>query len=186
MAAFAVALAGSAILGVAAGLIWAAVAPRALLQEVGHGEAQLINAESTAYILADAWFCLIAAIGGALTGIAGYHFLVRRAGWTATAGLVLGTVAASLLMLWTGENIGLGTYNHLLAASPDGAFFQASLALGAKSALAIWALLTSVVILMAESGGRKAEATAATAPPGPDGPDASGMWASGPAGGHGS
>ena len=115
------------MLGVAAGLIWAAVAPRALLQEVGHGEAQLVNAESTAYILADAWFCLIAAIGGAITGIAGYRLLVRRAGWTATAGLVLGAVAASLLMLWTGENIGLGTYNHLLAASADGAVFRGSL-----------------------------------------------------------
>ena len=90
LAAFAAALAGSAVLGVAAGLIWATVAPRALLLEVGHGEAQLVNAESAAYILADAWFSLIAAIGGAITGIAGYRLLVRRAGWTAAAGLVLG------------------------------------------------------------------------------------------------
>src|SRR5690242_21958246 len=96
LAAFAAALAGSAVLGVAAGLIWAAVAPRALLQEVGHGEAQLVNTESAAFILADAWFCLIAAIGGALTGIAGYRLLVRREGWIAAAGLVLGAVAASL------------------------------------------------------------------------------------------
>jgi hypothetical protein len=143
------------VLGVAAGLIWAAVAPRALLQEVGHGEAQLVNAESTAYILADVWFCLIAAIGGAITGIAGYRLLVRRAGWIAAAGLILGAVAASLLMLWTGENIGLGTYNHLLAASPDGAFFRAPLALGAKSALALWPGLTSLIILLAEYGGRR-------------------------------
>ena len=73
------------MLGVAAGLIWAAVAPRTLLQEVAHGEAQLVNTESAAFILADAWFCLIAAIGGAATGIAGYRLLVRRTGWTATA-----------------------------------------------------------------------------------------------------
>ena len=139
----------------AAGLIWAAVAPRAQLQEVGHGEAQLVNAESTAYILADAWFCLIAAIGGVVTGIAGYRFLVRRAGWTATAGLLLGTVAASLLMLWTGENIGLGTYNHLLAASPGGAVFRGSLALGAMSALAFWPGLTSLIVLLAEYAGRR-------------------------------
>jgi hypothetical protein len=97
LAACAAALAGSAVLGVAAGLIWATVAPRALLQEVGHGEAQLVNPESTAYILADAWFCLIAAIGGVVTGIAGYRLLVRRAGWTAAAGLVLGSVAARTL-----------------------------------------------------------------------------------------
>ena len=155
LTACAAALAGSAVLGVAAGLIWATVAPRALLQEVGHGEAQLVNAESTAYILADAWFCLIAAIGGVITGIAGYRLLVRRAGWTATAGLVLGSVAASVLMLWTGENIGLGTYNHLLAASADGVVFHASLALGAKSALAFWPGLTSLIVLLAEYGGRR-------------------------------
>jgi hypothetical protein len=155
LTACAAALAGSAVLGVAAGLIWATVAPRALLQEVGHGEAQLVNAETTAYILADAWFCLIAAIGGVVTGIAGYRLLVRRAGWTAAAGLVLGSVAASVLMLWTGENIGLGTYNHLLTASADGVFFHASLALGAKSALAFWPGLTSLIVLLAEYGGRR-------------------------------
>jgi len=155
LAAFAAALAGSAVLGVAAGLIWAAVAPRALLQEVGPGEAQLVNPESSAFILADAWFCLIAALGGAVTGIAGYRLLVRRAGWPAAAGLVLGAVAAALLALWTGENIGLGTYNHLLAVSPDGAFFRSSLALGAKSALVLWPGLTSVVLLVAEYGGRR-------------------------------
>ena len=155
LTAFAAALAGSAVLGVAAGFIWATVAPRALLQEVGHGEAQLVNAESTAYILADAWFCLIAAIGGVITGIAGDRLLVRRADWTAAAGLVLGSVAASVLMLWTGENIGLATYNHLLAASADGVLFHASLALGAKSALAFWPGLTSLIVLLAEYGGRR-------------------------------
>ena len=155
LAAFAAALAGSALLGVVAGLIWAVVAPRALLQEVGHGEAQLVNAESTAYILADAWFCLITVLGGVITGVVGDRLLVRRAGWIATAGLVLGAVAASLLALWTGENIGLGTYNHLLATSPDGAFFHASLALGAKSALVFWPGLTSLIVLLAEYARRR-------------------------------
>ncbi len=163
------------MLGIAAGLIWAAVAPRAQLQEVASGEAVLVNAESSAFIVADAWFCLIAAVGGVITGILGYRFLVRRAGWIAAAGLVLGAVAAALLALWIGENIGLGTYNHLLATSRNGTFFQASLALGAKSALAVWPLLTCVTILLAESATRRAAAA------GPDNPEASGMWTSGPA-----
>jgi hypothetical protein len=149
------ALAGSAVLGVAAGLIWAAVAPRALLLQIGPGEAELVNAESHAFIVADAWFCLIAALGGVITGVVGYRLLVRRAGWIAAAGLVLGAVAAALLALWVGENIGLGTYNHLLATSRSGAFFHASLGLGAKSALALWPWLTSVVMLLAEYGGRR-------------------------------
>jgi hypothetical protein len=142
------------VLGVAAGLIWAAVAPRALLQEAGHGEAQVVNAETSAFIAADGWFCLITVLGGAVTGVAGYRLLVRRAGWTATAGLILGAVAAALLALWTGENIGLGTYNHLLATSSPGTFFRASLSLGAKSALVFWPGLTSLVILLYEYGAR--------------------------------
>ncbi len=143
------------MLGVAAGLIWAAVAPRALLQEVGHGEAQVVNPETGAFIAADAWFCLIVAVGGAITGIVGYRLLVRRSGWIAAAGLVLGAVAAALLTLWTGGAIGLGTYNHLLAASPNGTFFHSSLALGAKSALAFWPGLVSLIILLAECSGRR-------------------------------
>jgi hypothetical protein len=165
------ALAGSALLGAVAGLIWAAVAPRAVMQEVLRGEAQLVNAESSAYIVADAWFCAITVVGGLITGIFGYRFLIRRAGWIAAAGLVLGAVAAALLALWIGDNIGLGTYNHLLATSQTGTFFHASLALGAKSALAFWPMLTCAVILIAESGRRRS-------------PDASGMWTSGPDGEH--
>ena len=155
LAAFAAALAGSAVLGVLAGLIWAVVAPRALLQEVGRGEAQVVNAESSAFIAADGWFCLIVAVGGVVTGLLGYRLLVRRAGWLAAAGLVIGAVAAVLLALWTGEHIGLGTYNHLLATSASGTFFRASLGLGAKSALVFWPGFTSLVVLLAEYGGRR-------------------------------
>jgi hypothetical protein len=172
-------VAGSAVLGVVAGVVWAAVAPRALLQEIGRGEAELVNAESNAFILADVWFCLIAAIGGVITGLAGYRLLVRRAGWPAAAGLVLGAVAAALLALWVGENIGLGTYNHLLASSPGGTFFRASVGLRAKSALAFWPMLTSVIILLAASGGRRTRAAV-----GPAAQDPSGMWTGGPAKGH--
>jgi len=164
LAAFSVALAGSAVLGIAAGLVWAAVAPRPLLQEIAHGEAQVVNAETSAFIVADAWFCLISVVGGLITGVLGYRVLVRRADWAATAGLVLGAVAAALLAVWVGEHVGLGTYNHLLASSPVGTFFHASLGLGAKSALAFWPLLTSAVILLAESGARRAN-QAATTPP---------------------
>jgi hypothetical protein len=156
LTAFTAALAGSAVLGVLAGLVWAAVAPRALLQEVMHGEAQLVNAESSAFIAADGWFSLIAAAGGLVTGVLGYRLLVRRAGWPAAAGLILGAAAAAACALWTGENIGLATYDRQLATSPAGTLFHASLALGAKSALAFWPLLTSVAILLAESGARRA------------------------------
>jgi hypothetical protein len=156
------------VLGIAAGLVWAAVAPRALLQEVARGQAQVVNAETSAFIVADAWFCLITAVGGLITGVLGYRVLVRRAGWPATAGLVLGAVAAALLAMWAGDKAGLGSYNHLLASSPAGSFFHASLTLGAKSALAFWPLLASAAILLAESGARRAGKEQARAEPSVD------------------
>jgi hypothetical protein len=178
LAAFLIAIGGSAVLGLAAGLIWAAVAPRALLQEIGGGEAELMNAETTAFIVADAWFALIAAVGGLITGTLGYRLLVRRAGPAATAGLVLGAVVAALLAWWVGDNIGLGTYNHLLASSPAGTVFHSSLALGAKSTLAFWPLCTASVILLAEAGTRRAVGRHAPggrpAPGRTDDPDTSG------------
>ena len=135
------ALAGSALLGAVAGLIWVAVAPTPLLREIAQGEAELVNAESSAFIVADAWFVLITAVGGLITGVLGDRLLVRRAGPAAAAGLVLGAVAAALAALWVGDNIGLGTYHHLLATSPVGSSFHASLALGAKSALGALAVV---------------------------------------------
>jgi hypothetical protein len=158
IAGFALALAGSAVLGLVGGLIWGEVAPRAMLQEIGSGTAQLVNAETAAFIGADAWFCGIAAVAGLVTGLAGYRFLVARARQNAraaaTAGLVLGAIAAALVMVWLGGQIGLSAYNQHLASSPKGTIFPASLNLGAKSALAFWPMFTAIVILLAEWSAR--------------------------------
>ena len=159
-----------------------------------------MNAETSAFIVADAWFALITTVCGLLSGILGYRILVRRAGAAATAGLVLGAVVGALLALWVGGNIGLGTYDHLLASSPAGALFHSSLALGAKSTLAFWPLCTAGVILLAETGARRSGPAAArargrhaqnaqsarntrsapSATERPDDPDASGIWTAEP------
>jgi hypothetical protein len=164
---FTVPLAGSALLGLLAGFIWGEVAPRALLQEVGTGTAQLVNAETSAFIVADAWFCLIGAAAGLITGLLGWRFLLaprarRPAGPAAgavraacAAGLIAGAVAGTFVMLWLGERIGLSGYDHHLAGSPDGTVFPASLGLGAKSALAFWPMITAIVILVGEWARRR-------------------------------
>jgi hypothetical protein len=159
-----VALAGSAVLGLLAGLIWGEVAPRALLQEVSPGTAEFVNVETSAFIVADGWFCLIGAVAGLITGLLGYRFLlIARTGAraaegvraAAAAGLILGGIAGGFVMLWLGEQIGLSDYHQHLASSPAGTLFPASLALGAKSALAFWPLVTAVIILVSEAGTRR-------------------------------
>jgi hypothetical protein len=152
-----VAIAASAVLGLVAGVIWNVVAPRAVLLEVSAGAAQVVNAETRAFIGADGWFCVIAAIAGLLTGIVGYRLGIARrggAGRTAVAvGLIIGSVAGGYLMLWLGQQIGQSGYQHQLADAAVGTTFNSSLELGAKSALAFWPLLTSLVIVLGEMGG---------------------------------
>ena len=153
-------LAGSAVLGLLGGVIWGEFAPRAMLQEIGTGTAQVINVETRAYFGADVWFSAITVVAGLLAGLLGYRFAVAPRDGTAraavAAALIVGALAGELVMLWLGERIGLSTYNHELAASASGTLFSASLALGSKSALAFWPLFTAIVLLIAEWGTRPA------------------------------
>lgn len=177
---FGAGVAGSAVLGALGGLLWGEVAPRALLQQLAAGEATIVNAETRAFIVADVWFCGIAVVAGLITGIIGYRFLISRVGsdagergiylrrTAAAVGLILGAVAGALIMMWIGGLIGLSSYQHALATSHPGATFESSLSLGAKSALAFWPLVTSMMVLVAEWSARRdglpAEESPAAAP----------------------
>jgi hypothetical protein len=153
-------LAGSAVLGLLGGLIWGEVAPRVLLQEVSAGSAEIVNVETRAFFGADAWFSGVAVVAGLLTGVLGYRLAVAprdgAARASAALGLILGAVAGGFAMMWAGGQIGLSFFNSELASSPAGTLFPASLALGAKSALALWPLFTALVLLIAEWGTRPA------------------------------
>jgi hypothetical protein len=153
-------LAGSAVVGLLGGFTWGECAPRAMLQKVGTGTAQVINAETRAFFGADVWFCGIAVVVGLLTGVLGYRFAVASRDGAAraavAAALILGAVAGEFVMLWLGEQIGLSAYSQHLASSPNGTLFSASLALGSKSALVFWPLFTAIVLLVAEWGTRPA------------------------------
>ncbi len=153
-------LASSAALGLLGGLIWGEVAPRALVQEISAGTAEFVNVETRAFFGADVWFSGIAVVAGLLTGVLGYRVAVAPRDGAARASvalaLILGAVAGGFTMMWAGGQIGLSSYNRDLASSPAGTLFSASLALGAKSALALWPLFTALVLLIAEWGTRPA------------------------------
>ena len=147
-------LIGTAILGIPAGYIWALLAPRALARVVSHGAANVVNAETTAFIAADAWFVLIATVGGLLTGILGYLYVVRRRdgahGAPAALGLILGGLAATAIMWWIGDNYGHASFRHALLTKPAGTYLHASLSLGSKSALIFWPLFAALAIALPE------------------------------------
>ncbi len=139
MASLAVA-AGTALLGVGAGFLWGALAPRPLLAMTGHAASVVVSAESPAFITADGLFCVLSLAGGVLSGLAGYLLAVRRWGPLPMAGVLAGAVAAAFLARWVGEQQGLAAFRHSLATLPVGAWLHGSLALGATSALAFWPL----------------------------------------------
>ena len=132
--------AGTLVLAVAAGFLWSAVAPRPLLVMTGRGVAQVVNAETNAFIAADGWYCIICLACGVLTGLAGYLIAVRRQGPVAMLAVLASALAAAWITLWTGEHIGLASYHHMLATLPPGAQLHAALTLGARSAIAFWPL----------------------------------------------
>ena len=132
--------AGTVLLGVVAGFLWAVAAPRPVLVVTGHGAAAVINAETSAFIAGDGWYCFICLAGGILSGLFGYLLAVRDYGPVAMVMVLVSALAAALIALWIGEHAGLASYHHLLATLPTGARLRAALSLGSRSAIAIWPL----------------------------------------------
>lgn len=131
---------GTVLLGVVAGFLWAVVAPRPLLAMTGRGAAAVINAETSAFIAADGWYCFICLAGGVLSGLFGYRLAVRSYGPVAMIMVLASALAAALITLWIGQHVGLASYHHLLATLPAGAQLREAVALGARSAIAFWPL----------------------------------------------
>jgi hypothetical protein len=131
---------GTALLGVAAGFLWAVVAPRPLLVMTGRGTAALINVETSAFVAGDGWYFFICLAGGVVSGLLGYLLAVRRHGPVAMLMVLVSALAAALITLWIGQHAGLASYHHLLATLSAGARLREALSLGARSAIAIWPL----------------------------------------------
>jgi hypothetical protein len=135
--------AGSVVMGVAGGAIWAAAAPRVLYQvyTLNPPTAYATNSETSAFIAADGWYCFIALAGGAIIGLLGYLFGVRRYGPVPMAGIVVGSVGAAFVTAWVGHALSGGPgFDQVLATSRPGTFLQAPISLGSHGALAFWPL----------------------------------------------
>jgi len=133
-------IAGTALLGAGAGLLWSSVAPRALIVVISRGSASVVNPETSAFIAADGWFTLLTLIGGVISGLLGYALAVRRQGALAMTGVLLGGLAAALLAKWIGQQSGAAAFNHTLLTGQPGVTLRQPLALGGVGLLAFWPL----------------------------------------------
>jgi hypothetical protein len=104
------------------------------------------NPETSAFIAADGWYCLIAVVGGALVGLLGYFAGVRRYGPVPMAGIVIGATAAAFICKWLGHRqSGASGFNQVLATSKPGTLLHAPISLGSQGALAFWPLAAAAV-----------------------------------------
>ena len=137
-------LAGSMLIGLAGGLAWTALAPRAVYVIVGRGSANVLNPETTAFIAADAWYCLIGVAGGLIIGLAGYLLAVRRYGPVPMAAILVGSIIAGIAARWVGEHQGLNGFDRQLLTTHQGALLHAPLALAGDTSAAVWPTAASL------------------------------------------
>lgn len=133
------------VLGVAAGVAWAAVVPQVTLQRVSGG-LELDETSGAALYAFDGWYAVVAAVGGLVTGVLALP-AVRRRGWPAVvAGGLVATVAA--LVQW-----GLGTRldrgAHTLVTPGTGGRSAVALSLSGHASLALWPLAAALVLVVA-------------------------------------
>lgn len=141
----------TALLGAPVGLLWAALAPHAVVRVQG-GQATVVDPLGRAFITADLWFLTLALIGGVLTGLV--VLLLRRHPAGPVAGPVLGLAVGGLLAAEiarrTGHLVGLDAARALVRSGRDG---QAQVAVRLRSwqGLLAWpvaALATNLVGLL--------------------------------------
>lgn len=138
--------AGGAAVGLLGGLLWSAVAPKAVFSVSSPGVAYVVNPETSSFIAADGWFSAIALVGGAIIGLAGYLLGVRRYGPLPALGALGGATAAAFVAWWVGSHMGLAVFRHRLGTSRPGTLLRQPADLGAHGALAFWPLAAGAVI----------------------------------------
>ena len=134
----------SAALGIAAGFVWIAVAPKLEL-EVQGDTAIPVRPEGEALIGIDGTFALIAIGGGVLCAIAAYLWLRRG------IGVVCALVAGGWLAAWLAAKVGGWAGPAALAThrgDPDGTVFTQPLDLRATGVVLLWPIAALLVYLL--------------------------------------
>lgn len=144
----AVALAAT-LLGAPLGLLWAALAPHAVVV-VRSGRPDLADPLGRAFVGADLWFVALALIAGVAVGLMALP-LLRRYGPGPVLGLAIGGLVAAEIARRTGHLVGLDDARALVRSGQDGRT-DVSVRLRSWQGLLAWpvgSLSTCLVALLA-------------------------------------
>ncbi|GII53968.1 hypothetical protein Pth03_23570 [Planotetraspora thailandica] len=133
-----------ALLGVAAGFVWSALAPVSQYVITDTGP-ELVDLETQTLIQADGWFAVVGLVCGLLSGVAAY-LLARRRPVAALLGLAGGGLLAGYIALLVGSSA-KGTIH---ASGPGGVATTASLGLTAHGVMFAWPVAATGIFWVVE------------------------------------
>jgi hypothetical protein len=158
-----------ALLGAPLGLVWRAISPP-VRYVVADGEPILANPESQALITTDGRFALLTVLAGVLCGVVAYVAAGRGTDVAVVAGLALGGIAAAVLTWRVGHQIGLDTFERLVARSADGTTVTGVADLRAAGVVVFWPIAAAGVFGLCEAIDFMGRHRVDVPPPGPDVP----------------
>ena len=108
-----------AVVGAPLGLLWTVVAPGVPIIKTDDG-AVFATPSPEEFIASDGWFTILLFALGVVAALVTWIFFRRfRGPWT-LAGLIVGTVGASILAWQVGRRIGIGAFHDAVAAAQSG------------------------------------------------------------------
>jgi hypothetical protein len=149
-------VAGSLVVGAAAGVVWWLVVKPPAYELNSNGGATTSERGLTEFIAGDAWFCAIGLVAGLLIGLAAWRWL-RMLGWTVVLVVLVCALAAALTCWLVGYRLGPGDFSARLAAAQPGELVPIPLTLRAKASLVTWPFFAVIPVLLGSSLGRDEE-----------------------------
>lgn len=139
-------LVASVAAGAPVGFLWSLLAPR--VEAVASGQdILLVEAYTSGFIAADGYFVAAALLAGVVGGLVAW-WLGSRHGPAVVVALAVGGLAAAVIAMGTGEQIGLSDAREAVQAG-GAAAFELPLDLKAHEALVAWPLASLVTYLAA-------------------------------------
>jgi hypothetical protein len=146
------------LVGAPVGLLWAALAPRVMIEVTGD-DVQVLDTYADGFIAVDAWFFAAVVVAGLVGGALAW-WLGADHGPAVVLGLVVGGLAAAWIAGRVGGEVDRTTVQQLLASGVQGRR-ELAVQLRATSALLGWPIASLVAFLALSVARRPAAAPAA-------------------------
>ncbi len=149
------------VIGGIGGVVWKLIVTLPYYSVGDKGAATTTERMLTNFVAPDAWYSVVAVVGGLLIGLLAFRFV--RLGWPAVVSTAFSALGAGLVCWGVGVLMGPNDFNARLTAAMPGDQVPIDFTLQAPVAIALWPFAAVVPLLLWSSLAPDAE-TAPSAP----------------------